>query len=81
MIQTQTEKFTARDAVNAGLIEAIKRGETKLECHVAVEKGDLNFNQRNLRRCIHKKIWYNTIIMREKYSTDLTAMGNNCSAF
>ena len=47
MIQTQTEKFTAREAVNAGLIEAIKRGETKLECHVAVEKGDLNFNQRN----------------------------------
>ena len=34
-----------------------------------------------VRRCIHKKIWYNTIIMREKYSTDLTAMGNNCSAF
>ena len=44
MIQTQTEKFTAREAVNAGLIEAIKRGETKLECHVAVEKGDLNFS-------------------------------------
>ena len=33
MIQLENEKFTARQAVDAGLIEANKRRETRLECH------------------------------------------------
>ena len=46
MIQTQAEIFTAIDAVNAGLIDAIKNGETRLECHVEINKGELIFDQR-----------------------------------
>ena len=46
MIQTQAEIFTAIDAVNAGLIDAIKNGETRLECHVELNKGELIFDQR-----------------------------------
>ena len=46
MIQTQAEIFTAIDAVNAGLIAAIKNGETRLECHVEINKGELIFDQR-----------------------------------
>ena len=47
MIQTQSETFTARQAVDAGLIDAIKRGETRIETHVEINKGNLIFDQRN----------------------------------
>ena len=47
MIQLENEKFTAMEAVNAGLIDAIKRGETRLECHAEINKGELIFDQRN----------------------------------
>ena len=46
MIQLENEKFTATDAVNAGLIDAIKNGETRLECHVEINRGELIFDQR-----------------------------------
>ena len=46
MIQTQSEMFSAMDAVNAGLIDAIKNGETRLECHVEINRGELIFDQR-----------------------------------
>ncbi len=46
MIQTQIEKFSATDAVNAGLIDSVKKGETRLECHVEINKGELIFDQR-----------------------------------
>ena len=41
-----SENFSAMDAVNAGLIEAIKNGETRLECRVEINKGELIFDQR-----------------------------------
>ena len=41
-----SENFSAMDAVNAGLIDAIKNGETRLECHVEINKGELIFDQR-----------------------------------
>ena len=47
MINTQIEKFTARQAVDAGLIDAIKRGETRLECHAEITGGNLIIDQRN----------------------------------
>ena len=40
-----SENFSAKDAVNAGLIDAIKNGETRLECHVEINKGELIFDQ------------------------------------
>jgi len=47
MIQLENEKFTARQAVDAGLIDAIKRRETKPTCQVEIDKGNLIFTQRN----------------------------------
>ena len=40
------EKMTAREAANAGLIEAINNGETTLECNVVLARGKLNFEQK-----------------------------------
>ena len=52
----------------------IQNLQTALEqipvAHIADEKNFGNLD--TFRRCLHKKIWYNTTIMREKYSTDLT---------
>ena len=47
MIQLENEKFTARQAVDAGLIEANKRREARLECHAEITGGNLIIDQRN----------------------------------
>ena len=46
MIDTAIEKFTALDAVNAGLIDSVNRGETKIKGSFEIFKGNLNFNQK-----------------------------------
>ena len=43
----KSERFTAMDAVTVGLLEAVESGETKIECKVKLERGDLKFEQRN----------------------------------
>lgn len=48
MIDLQVELFTAQAAVEAGLIDAIKRGETKITgSYEFTRDGFLNFEQRN----------------------------------
>lgn len=48
MIDIETEKFTAEDAINAGLIDAVKNGETAIEGSYIVGKdGIIEFRQRN----------------------------------
>lgn len=48
MIDIESERFTAADAVAAGLIDAVKRGETVIEGSYAVDKdGAIEFRQRN----------------------------------
>ena len=48
MITNETEIFTSEEAVNRGLYEAIKRGETKFEGHYECGKsGILEFKQKN----------------------------------
>ena len=48
MISIEAEGFTAKEAIEAGLIEAIKRGETKIEgSYKITEDGYLVFKQRN----------------------------------
>ena len=37
------ERFSAIEAVNAGLLDAIQSGETKIECQVEIDKGELKF--------------------------------------
>ena len=48
MIDIESERFTAADAVDAGLIDAVKRGETVIEGSYAVGKdGVIELRQRN----------------------------------
>lgn len=48
MIDTKLEEFTAAEAVDAGLIEAVKRGETKVSGTYALTvKGEVEFDQNN----------------------------------
>lgn len=48
MITANLEKFTAEEAVVLGLIDAIKRGETKIEGNYTLgEDGVIEFKQRN----------------------------------
>ena len=48
MIDTEVEKFTATEAINAGLIEAIQRGETIIQgSYLLSDDGYLEFKQRN----------------------------------
>ena len=46
MLKTGFERFTASEAVEAGLIEAVNSGECKIECNVEIEKGELKITQR-----------------------------------
>ena len=41
------KEYRAIEAVNAGLLEAVVSGETKIECKVKLEKGNLKFEQSN----------------------------------
>lgn len=45
MIETEVEKFSAAQAIDAELYDAMKRGETKFSGHYECGKGDLNFRQ------------------------------------
>ena len=48
MIDTQLEKFTSKAAVDAGLIDAIKRGEVKINgAYELTPDGKINFEQNN----------------------------------
>lgn len=48
MITANLEKFTVEEAVVLGLIDAIKRGETKIEgSYTLGEDGVIEFKQRN----------------------------------
>ncbi len=48
MIDIETEKFTAEDAIDSGLIDAVRRGETVIEGSYIVGKdGIIEFRQRN----------------------------------
>ena len=48
MIDAEVEKFTATGAIEAGLIDAIKRDGTSVEGHYKISKdGDLTLRQRN----------------------------------
>ena len=48
MITNELEVFTAQEAINAGLPEALERGETKIEGNYAIfGNGGLEFKQRN----------------------------------
>ncbi len=48
MIDCKIENFTAIGAVEAGLIEAVKRGETIIEGHYEISTdGLIEFKQRN----------------------------------
>ena len=48
MITNKIEVFTAQEAINAGLPEALERGETKVEGNYAIfGNGGLEFKQRN----------------------------------
>ena len=46
MTETGFERFSAIEAVNAGLLDAIQSGETKIECQVEIDKGELKFDQK-----------------------------------
>lgn len=45
MIPNEVETFTAKQAIDAELYDAIKRGETKFSGHYECGKGDLMFRQ------------------------------------
>lgn len=48
MIDTEVEKFTSTEAINAGLIEAVQRGETIIQGSYSLsDDGYLNFKQNN----------------------------------
>ena len=48
MIDTQLEKFTSAAAVDAGLIDAIKRGEAKVSgTYELLPEGGIKFEQNN----------------------------------
>ena len=46
MFDNAFEKFTAMDAVNAGLLEAINSGDTKIEVRIELYNGELIFDQK-----------------------------------
>lgn len=45
MIDTSVENFTALEAVETGLIDAIKRGETKVAGSFSIDKNGLKVNK------------------------------------
>ena len=48
MIEAETEYFSAKQAIQLELYDAIKRGETKFSGHYElVKEGDFNFKQQN----------------------------------
>ena len=48
MIDVEIENFTAEEAIQAGLIDAVKRGDTIIEGYYELKKdGVLEFRQRN----------------------------------
>lgn len=47
MIDTQLETFTAAEAVKAGLIDAVNRGEVKISGTYELTPRDLTFEQNN----------------------------------
>lgn len=48
MVDIEVEKFTAMEAIDAGLIDAVKRGETLIEGYYEISRdGYFEFKQRN----------------------------------
>ena len=48
MVSNELEYFTAQEALDAGLFEALKRGETKICGHYEYDKsGSIEFKQQN----------------------------------
>lgn len=45
MLDTRAENFTAEEAIETGLIEALKRGETKITGSYSLSKDGLKINQ------------------------------------
>lgn len=56
MIDTQAENFTAKEAIETGLIEAIKNGETKVAGSFTLDKNGLKVNQQKF--CFKDKYGY-----------------------
>lgn len=58
MIDTSVENFTAQEAIESGLIEAIERGETKIEGNYLIEKGKgLKITQRKFGFTDEGRCW------------------------
>ena len=73
MIDKEMETFTASEAKDAGLIEAIERGETVVEGYYTLMAGGLQFNQRAF---VFKDKLGNLRVGRFKDGKELLEMGN-----